>query len=263
MGLLAGRTALVVVVSVAVVVACGHAGVPAPQATASSKGKPTAQKAQPVAPNPAVGAVFLGGGTLHTCTGAVLHSAGGDLILTAAHCLAEGFEADFVPGFAQKADPENTWKIEAVYLDPRWLFAKDPVADYAIARVGRAGGGSIESRTGSVLTLASAPQRGATVAVTGYPLGAGGGPIGCQGRTGLTDGGYPSLACSGLVDGTSGAPWITGSSVVGLIGGLDGGGCEDAVSYSPPFDDQITRLLDRAEAGGPADAAPNTFQDNC
>jgi hypothetical protein len=44
---------------------------------------------------------------------------------------------------------------------------------------------------------------------------------------------------------------------------LPRGGCDDNVSYSPPFDDQITRLLRRAEAGGPGDAAPTAFEDDC
>jgi hypothetical protein len=66
-----------------------------------------------------------------------------------------------------------------------------------------------------------------------------------------------------MVDGTSGAPWVVGATVVGLIGGLDGGGCDDTVTYSPPFDAQVTDLLRRAEAGGPADTAPEVFVNAC
>jgi hypothetical protein len=72
------------------------------------------------------------------------------------------------------------------------------------------------------------------------------------------------LDCAELVDGLSGAPWIDGSTVAGLIGGLNGGGCADkSTSYSPPFDDAIKELLARAEAGGAADAAPTMFDDDC
>ena len=56
--------------------------------------------AAPVDPDPRVGAVFLGGGDLHACTGSVLHSATGNLVLTAAHCMSAGGPATFVPGFA-------------------------------------------------------------------------------------------------------------------------------------------------------------------
>jgi trypsin-like peptidase len=219
--------------------------------------------AQPVAPDPKVGAVFLGGGPLHTCSGAVLNSGGGDLILTAAHCVAEGIDATFVAGFNNDAAPENVWHVDAVYLDPRWVQNQDPVADYAIARVSRDAGGSIQAQAGSGLTPGPAPKPGATVAVTGYAMGVGGGPIGCRATTAAAAHGFPSLPCEGVVDGLSGAPWVTGSTVVGLIGGLDGGGCEDESSYSPPFDDAVTRLLARAEAGGPADDAPTVFDDDC
>ncbi len=95
-------------------------------------------------------------------------------------------------------------------------------------------------------------------------MGVGGRPIGCRTATAAPAKGFPSLDCAELVDGLSGAPWIDGSTVTGLIGGLDGGGCSDeSVSYSPPFDDAIKRLLTRAEAGGRADVAPTVFDDDC
>jgi hypothetical protein len=56
--------------------------------------------AAPVNADPRVGPIFLAGDTLHICTGSVVHSSKGNLILTAAHCLAKGFPATFVPGFA-------------------------------------------------------------------------------------------------------------------------------------------------------------------
>lgn len=211
-----------------------------------------------------MGALFLGGTSLHTCTAAVVHSTAGNLILTAAHCLADGYDIAFVPGLSGAAAPENTFKIDAVYLDPRWVASKDPLADYAIARVAREDGGPVESPAGSGLSLGRAPAVGTVVSVTGYELGAGGDPIGCQVATAMAPGGYPSLVCGGLVDGTSGAPWIAGSTVMGLVGGLDGGGCPaQDISYSPPFDEQTTGLLARAEDGGVGDSAPEVFDDDC
>ena len=219
----------------------------------------SAAVAVPVNPDARVGPVFLLGGIWHTCTGAVVHSAGGDLILTAAHCLANGFSTTFVPGFANTAAPSDIWKVDAVYLDPRWVTDRDPRADYAFARVSRAGGGSVEAQAGSGLTLGTAPSPGSQVSVIGYPAGVGGAPIGCQTSTGITRRGYPSFRCAGMVDGTSGAPWIVDSTVRGMIGGLDGGGCTPYVSYSAPFDERTAALLAHAEAGGPGDAAPFAF----
>lgn len=219
--------------------------------------------AGPVDPDRRVGAIFLDGGTQHVCTGSVLHSTGGNLVLTAAHCLAGAAQIAFVPGLAGDGPPTEIWTADNVYLDPRWLASKDPHADYAIARVNGDHGDSVESHAGLALTLGTAPAPGSHVTVVGYPTGVGGSPIGCQGRTAVTDGGFPSLICDGLVGGTSGAPWVTGTTVMGVIGGLERGGCAENVSYSAPFDGHITELLARAEAGGPGDPVPVDLDDPC
>jgi Trypsin-like peptidase domain len=246
--------------------ACGHQPAAAP---VTSKPEQTAVDAggrivaAPVDPDPRVGAVFLGDSNLHACTGSVLHSAGGNLVLTAAHCLGTGGPTTFVPGFARSAAPADLWTVDVVYLDPRWVANQDPRADYAIARVGRADGRSVEAQVGSALSLGPAPAKGSRVKVVAYPAGVGGVPIGCRASTAVNDSGYPELPCSGLVDGTSGAPWISGSTVTGVIGGLHGGGCAENLSYSPPFDQHVTELLARAEAGGPGDVPPGAPDDEC
>lgn len=220
--------------------------------------------AVPVAPDPRVGALFLGGvgaDSEHTCSAAVLDTPGGDLILTAAHCLVDGVDTAFIPGFQDGAN--DIWQVDAVYLDPRWIAEQDPHADFAIARVSRKQQGSVQFEAGGGLALGSAPVAGSPVSVTGYPMGVGGGALGCRGVTAVSPDGYPSLPCAGLTDGFSGAPWVIGATVTGLVGGPDGGGCDDDVSYSPVFDDSITRLLVRAETGGEGDAAPAAFGTDC
>ena len=224
---------------------------------------PTRMAATPVPPDPKVGALFLGGGDLHTCTAAVLDSTDGDLILTAAHCVAQDVDITFVAGFADTAGPADIWHVDAIYLDPRWVQNQDPLADFAILRVTRDGGGTVEAAAGGGLTIGAAPKPGTEVTVTGYGLGVGGGPIGCTGATESTPQGFPSLPCGGLIDGTSGSPWTVASTVIGLVGGLDGGGCDENVSYTPPFDDKVMELMTRAEDRGPADAAPAVFDDDC
>ena len=219
--------------------------------------------ADPVAPDPRIGAIFLGGQSLHACTGSVVHSATGDLVLTAAHCMADGIDASFVPAFAKTAAPHDYWHIDEVYLDDRWLADQDPLADFAVARVSRDGRGSVEAAVGGGFVLGPRPNVGTDVDVTGYALGVGGDPIGCVARVAELEHGYPSLRCDGLVDGTSGAPWLAGDTEVGITGGLHGGGCLENVSYAPPFDDAVTRLMTRAEAGGPGDVAPAAQADDC
>ena len=219
--------------------------------------------AQPMPPVPAVGALFVGGTDTHTCTAAVVRSRPRNLVVTAAHCLAQGYPATFVPGFDTKAGPDNVWTVDAVYLDPRWVAAQDPQADYAFLRVSRPGGGAIEAVAGTPPSLGFTPTDFSGVTVIGYPLGVGGGPVGCDTIAGMDSSGFQSLQCGGLVDGTSGAPWIRGREIIGVIGGRDGGGCKDSVSYSALFDAATAALLARAEGGGPGDAAPNTFDSHC
>jgi hypothetical protein len=216
-----------------------------------------------VTPDPRIGAIFLGSDSVHTCTGSVIHSTTGDLILTAAHCMAGGADASFVPAFAEGAVAQHFWHIDTVYLDPRWVSRQDPLADFAIARLSRQDGGSVESVVGGGFAIGSTPAMGTDVVVTGYALGVGGGPIGCAAHTAALEHGYPSMGCAGLVDGTSGAPWLNGSTVVGITGGYQGGGCEENVSYTPPFDGGVKRLVARAEAGGAGDDAPTAFEDGC
>lgn len=255
----------------ATAVSCSNPVAPSAPATAitamtatstTASASPTVT-ANAVSPNPRVGAVFLGGHSLHTCTGSVLDSAAGDLILTAAHCMAAGYDASFVPGFVESAEPQDFWRIDQVYLDPRWVATEDPLADFAIAHVVRDDGASVEAAVGGGFALGSGPGLGTDVSVTGYAMGVGGDPIGCTARMDALDRGFPSLRCPGLVDGTSGSPWVAGSTVVGIIGGLEGGGCEENVSYTPPFDGSIDRLLARAETGGPGDDPPAVFDDDC
>jgi hypothetical protein len=267
------RTLAAAAAIVAVVASCAA---PAPARHPGSAANPAASPpeadpegnavagAAPVTPDPRVGAVFLGGGTaesVHTCSAAVLDSSTGDLILTAAHCVADGIGTTFIPGFHDGDD--DIWRITSVYLDPRWVASQDPHADFAIARVHHEAEGNAVQSFAHGLTLGSAPPAGTPVTVTGYPMGTGGDPLGCHGVTGLSHDGYPSLPCIGLTDGFSGAPWIVGSTVIGLIGGPDGGGCDDDLSFSPRFDASILGLLARAEAGGAGDSAPSAYDSDC
>jgi Trypsin len=263
------RKAGVVLLAAAMAMSTSCGDRPAPGATARvasshlTASQAATVTADPVDPDPRVGAIFLGGQSLHTCTGSVLHSATGDLVLTAAHCMVDGIDASFVPAFAKAAEPQDFWHVDEVYLDPRWVSVQDPLADFAIVRVSRSGGPSVESAVGGGFTLGLSPDVGTDVDVTGYPLGVGGDPIGCTARMAAREHGYPTLRCAGLVDGTSGAPWLAGLTVVGITGGLDGGGCDENVSFAPPFDGAIEQLMARAEAGGSGDTAPAAYEDDC
>src|ERR1700682_3543333 len=212
-GMTMARMLLAIGLLVPVVAACNSTAASQQQTVIPRAAAPAI--AQPVAPDPEVGAVFLGAGSLHTCSGAVLDSPAGDLILTAAHCLVGGVDTTFVAGFNNEAAPENTWRVDVVYLDPSWVQNQDPQADFAIARVTRDAAGAVESQAGRGLALGSTPPAGTTVTITGYGLGEGGGPIACRAATAISAGGFPSPPCVGLVDGTRGAPWLAGGAGTG------------------------------------------------
>jgi hypothetical protein len=192
----------------------------------------------------------------HVCSGSVVHSASGDVVLTAAHCIFDsGAGYQFAPGYHDGVFPFGLWTVRRVYVDPAWLHGHDPRHDYALLTVApRTISGvvrSLESVVGSY-QLGTAPTTGQAVTVIGYRLGVRDQPLGCTAATYDTDG-YPSLDCDGFVDGTSGGPWLSGDTVVGLIGGLHQGGCTPQTVYSSVFDAATAAVLARAGAGGRGD----------
>lgn len=250
-------TSGILVALTSVTSACIGQSVAEQPSTAASAALPTAQ---PVPADPRVGAIYVRGE--HLCSGAVLDSPAGDLILTAGHCTGMGPSETFVAGLDGTAAPKDVWHIDTVYLDPRWIQFHDPMLDFAIARVSRETGGSVEAYAGGGLHLGTAPKPGTAVPLTGYGDGTGGGPVSCRAIAAAPVKGFPEADCAQMLDGTSGAPWMVGPTVSGVTGGLDSGGCEgQTVNYSAPFGDDIKRLLARAETGGPGDAAPQVDGD--
>jgi hypothetical protein len=224
--------------------------------------------------DPRIGALFfpsllgvlptLGGP--HYCSAAVVHTQGHDVIATAAHCVyGSGAGVEFVPGFAGSGAPHGSWDVTAAYFDPSWVKGNNPLDDVAFLRVaphhvaGKAV--NVEDVTGA-FALGLAPMAGHTVRVTGYPAGSGGTAVSCSAQV-YDTAGYPSINCAGFVNGTSGGPWVHGSTLVGVIGGLHEGGCTPQVSYTAPFTAATASVLVRAAAGGHGQSALPPFSDGC
>ncbi|GAB4013812.1 trypsin-like serine peptidase [Nocardioides ultimimeridianus] len=223
--------------------------------------------AQPVAPEPTVGALFfpsLAGLSVplhlpHFCSASVVHSTSRDLLITAAHCVyGTGLTMEFAPGFHDGVAPYGVWSVRRAYVTASWRAHQDPADDVAVLEVAPRAGRRIEDVVGAHPVGTPAPGR--TVRVVGYPLGIGGRPVGCSNTLVLTDG-YPSMDCTGLTDGVSGGPWLQSGRVVGVIGGREQGGC-GATTYSAPIGPVIGGLLARAEAGRPSDLVPLGFLAN-
>lgn len=223
--------------------------------------------AQPVAPEPTVGALFfpsVGGLSValhlpHVCSASVVHSTTHDLLLTAAHCVVgTGLTIEFSPGFHDGVAPYGVWTVRRAYVTAAWRDHQDPADDVAVLEVAPRAGRRIEDVVGA--RSVGTPVAGPTVRLIGYPLGVDGRPVGCANALYLTDG-DPSMDCTGLPDGVSGGPWLQGGRVVGVIGGREQGGC-GATTYSAPIAPVIGGLIARAEAGRPSDLVPLGFLAN-
>ena len=122
------------------------------------------------APIPAVGALFvpsvLGSsvalGLPHECSGVVVDSPAGNLVLTAAHCLTgTGIGYDFAPAYHDGVAPYGVWTVQRLYVDPAWSLRHDPHADYAFLQVEpkSAAHVEVEDRTGGY-RIGPTPSRG-------------------------------------------------------------------------------------------------------
>ncbi len=234
--------------------------------TVSAASTPTAHA---VGLEPQVGPLFSSTDAQpHTCSASVIHSPGHDLIVTAAHCLSgTGAGQLFAPDYRDGTEPFGTWRVLRAWVSPGWMTKTDPDLDVAVLQVGPRRVNNhleqIEDVVGAE-TLGTTPAPGTRVTVVGYTHGIDDRQITCTNILGRTNQ-FPSFSCHGYVGGTSGSPFLTAARprvIVGLVGGLNLGGCTEAVSYSPPFGAAVAALLARAAAGDAAQSLP-TATSNC
>ncbi|MCJ1680102.1 trypsin-like peptidase domain-containing protein [Streptomyces sp. APSN-46.1] len=210
--------------------------------------------ARTAAPEPAIGALFSpgDGDSDHHCSASVVHSPGGNLIATAAHCVHQGgFRTNlaFVPGYRDGGAPYGVWVPERIDVDPRWTEDFDPDHDVAFLRLRRPGhpGARLEDLTGAQ-TLRVRPELPAPARVVGYPNDAER-PLDCRNTARAAGPTQLRLDCADVPDGTSGGPVLTGAhTLIGVIGGRDGGGDEET-SYSSYFDAGVLALYERSSGG--------------
>ncbi|SDL21765.1 trypsin-like serine peptidase [Streptomyces indicus] len=195
---------------------------------------------------PYVGALFsndLDGG--HFCTASVVHSEGRNLIATAAHCLGDAEGKVFAPAYAYGEAPYGTWTIEKIYEDSSWLDGEDEDADLAFATLAPRDGEEIEDVTGANVLDAGGRTAG-KVTVTGYPSDLDH-PLTCTVEPTEETATRQRVDCPDFATGTSGSPWVTGDGrLVGVLGGYEGGGESDDVSYSIVLGELAARLYEQA-----------------
>jgi V8-like Glu-specific endopeptidase len=203
-------------------------------------------------PESAVGALFPGpAGDLggHFCSGSVVDSPAGDLVLTAAHCVTAGDGSpvvtglSFVPGYHDGQEPYGVWTVRSVAVDPRFVADADPDFDVAFLTV--EGARPVQDVTGG-FPVTFDPGAGDHVSAYGYPSE----DDAPTSRSGVTEQYSPTqleLPAPGLEDGTSGGPWVrSDGTVVGLTGGFEQGGYDYDTSYSTYLGAGFAILRDQA-----------------
>ncbi len=193
-----------------------------------------------------------------------------DLLLTAAHCISGTGRGDvFDPGYRAGVAPLGSWTVIDAYASKGWLARQSPEQDFVFLVVAprRRNGREEEIQTVTGANrIATSPASGERITVPAYPAGQGGNPITCSTRT-YALGPYPAFNCTPYEGGTSGAPWLhrsrSGWTVLGIIGGLNQGGCYPWTSYSPVFGKPLRRAMAAATTRGPPSTLPAPVPPDC
>jgi V8-like Glu-specific endopeptidase len=133
---------------------------PVPAAAADPTARGTDTNGSTVFPNSANGFVlFFYGPNEYQCSGSVINSGAGDVVLTAGHCVIDpgpGTHATnivFIPGYRDGAEPFGVWPVTSFATTPEWE---------STTSTGNPND-SNEAGDMALLTLANRPSDGATV----------------------------------------------------------------------------------------------------
>ncbi len=189
-------------------------------------------------PNSANGIVlFFYGPDEFRCSGSVVDSPAGDIVLTAGHCVIDpgpGTQATdivFIPGYRDGAEPFGEWPATSFVTTPQWQSTTstgdpqdgDEAGDIAmLALADRPGdGATIQSVVGAVGIGFNQP-RSQTYMEYGYPAAFPYDGERLYELTGPLAGNDPSFSpatmaiSSDFTGGSSGGPWLVGSPPVAL-----------------------------------------------
>jgi V8-like Glu-specific endopeptidase len=243
--------------TLATLVACGALVIGGPVAVAQASANAAADSGGTVhfAGLPQVGALFAspdytGSSASHFCTATVVDSPAGDLVLTAAHCVASYATSSytsgtltFAPGYNSGPDSQlgGVWDVAQIDLSPGYQADQNPADDYALLVIAPKNGRNIQQLTGGLrLTTARLPEQVSVVGYNDLEYDVQGNQAVICSATAFeeTDDGQPwaRFNCQNYQDGTSGGPWITrDGAVMGVIGGYEQGGDSPNWSYSAIF----------------------------
>ena len=259
---------ITVLVTAPLVAGCGAAPPPPAAAAAAAETTAAAETSAAATPSalppgvrwPAAGALFGGPpGDLgdHYCSASVVDTPAGDVVLTAAHCVADGdgtparVGMSFVPGYHDGIQPYGIFTVTASLVDDAWLSHADPDHDFAFLTVQRAGAPPVETVTGGYHLVLN-PDPDTPVDALGYPDFADT-PTERSGTTTRYSATQLRLDAHGLFDGTSGGPWLAGpadTDVIGVTGGHEQGGLDPETSYAAYLGDAAAALFAQVDGRG-------------
>ena len=178
----------------------------------------------------AIGKIFFTlGATDYTCSGTLVPSRRGYVVLTAAHCVTNGrgqwaVDWTFVPGYADGAEPYGRYTARRFFVSPRWKgpagSERYDVAFVQVAPTGRYGPKARRPRAPAGLPVTFAASQTAPLEARAYVFGypalrpyTGLYPNYCAGAAASSAArkGSERIACA-MTAGDSGGPWLTGFS---------------------------------------------------
>ncbi|MGW4272757.1 trypsin-like peptidase domain-containing protein [Streptomyces sp. SID10815] len=202
-------------------------------------------------PSARVGALFAAdkAGALsgnHFCTASVVHSAGRNLILTAAHCVSGDRDLVFVPGYRAGKAPYGVWSVRKRFVPGGWSRDQDEDSDLAFAVLDPLKGDDVEDVVGANRFVTGRRTGVTPVTVSGYPDEREV-PVSCTNRPSAHSDTQQRIDCPKFTSGTSGSPWVNGRhETVGVLGGHEMGGSTPDTSYSVVFADEAAELYEVA-----------------
>lgn len=179
------------------------------------------------------------------CSAVALDSPTGDMIATAAHCVAGvnlgvggPLSIAYVPEYTPGQAPYGVWYPTRITVAPQWTATQDPNYDIAFLHVTRpASTVPLEQVTGAE-HFGGTVTSGTLGVMLGYPYHTDR-PVGCRARIGNESPTQLRVACANFPTGVSGGPLLTGvdphtgiGTLAGVIGGYQLGGVHDNVSYA-------------------------------
>ena len=205
-------------------------------------------------PNRITGRVFArDAGGDYSCSATVVRSRTRSALFTAAHCvrtrrLGWARRFVFIPAYRNGGAPFGRWQWRTLYLPRDWASFR---FDYAVVRLARLDGRSVQGRVGAA-RLATRARRGGDYRALGYPLNffSGRRMMGCLSPFSRTDRtfGAPEpigIECE-MTAGASGGGWLIGGPRLVSVTSY-GIRNQPGILYGPDLTRRAAKLLRFAE----------------